>query len=517
MTLSGAGQAWTDPVAGLDRLLANKRCWAAAVIAVLALQSVLIWTHRHWLDEWQALQIAAATRGDTALLFANLRYEGHPPLWYVYLWAVGALVPFAWVLKAAVWPLAMAAQAMLLLRAPFTHGERLLIALGTALLFDFLTLSRSLALGVTLLLALAALWPQRRAPWAAIILLPMTDFLFGVLSLLAVIARWRCGLLWGQGTALWVASAAFAAWSVIPAPDMAPALAGSALWSLTRFAQNLGMMLVPLHSSGWALHWNSYSPLSWHVGLATLFLLFAYRLHRGRAAHAALFWSFVAIVGIFSVTVYPLAFRHAALIALLAILLAWHHVATGSQLWRGFRPWLLAGALCGGVTALHALRTPFDRATDVAAWIKRQGLAQENWAVFQDSRAQAVSALSGIHFERLDQGCRVTFIRWNQPRPLEEAAEIEARLRRFTAQHGRGYLLTELPLPRVSPTLLRPIATFPGGFNGQDYRLWEIVSAVPPKGTRSAYCAPEMARGNGRPMVNPAVGSGQSALPPIGR
>ena len=65
--------------------------WPLAVGAVFFLQILLILHHQPFVDEWQALQIAVQSP-DFSSLIANLRYEGHPLLWYLVLRAVSDIV-----------------------------------------------------------------------------------------------------------------------------------------------------------------------------------------------------------------------------------------------------------------------------------------------------------------------------------------------------------------------------------------------------------------------------------------
>ena len=63
---------------------AGDLAWPATVAAVLVLQAVLVLLHRPYADEWQAVFIAVQTPSLASLL-ENLRYETHPPGWYLFL------------------------------------------------------------------------------------------------------------------------------------------------------------------------------------------------------------------------------------------------------------------------------------------------------------------------------------------------------------------------------------------------------------------------------------------------
>ena len=168
----------------LTTVLKRNPLCIGAVTAIMALQALLVLNHQPWIDEWQALQISLQSP-DLASLLENLRYEGHPPLWYFYLQGIAAIVPARAVLATAQLPIALALQALVLLRLQLPRIDRLLLGCGFLVLFDFGTLSRSLSLGV-LLLTLAWLYRDRRWIWPIVALMPLVDFLFGVLSIIVI-------------------------------------------------------------------------------------------------------------------------------------------------------------------------------------------------------------------------------------------------------------------------------------------------------------------------------------------
>jgi len=471
-----------------DALFALTVAWLGAVAALLSLQMVLVFTHRPWLDEWQALQIALQSPS-LADLLANLKYEGHPPLWYLLLRAAAVVTGPYGALAATAAVLAAVTQGAILFACPFSRAERLLLGSHCVMLFEFLTLSRSLTLGVAVLVLATALRRSRWA-WAGIALLPMCDFLFGALSCVLVVLQWRDDRLWRPGVALWLASAALAAWTVIPAPDTVPALEhrGAVLDGFD-YLRRAGLLLVPLQ---WGEHgpvWNGSVPLRLGGLLGILFFVFAFVQLRGDRLGQWLFWSFVGLTFVFTVAVYPLAARHLMLIALLLVLLVWRRAGDGVPPTGGFRTWLLAGAGCGMFVAAWNCAVPFDTADAAARAITRHGLADRHWMAFPESRAQGVSALTGITFERPQGRCMQTFVRWNFHPRLRDARQLAAYLDQEIAARGRFYLLSELPLATVLPPgTLRPIASIPAGYDDQEYHLFVIGPDRPESRVRLPLC-----------------------------
>lgn len=75
---------WTNLLEWGENLLDRRIAWATLCLVVLALQAALIIDHQPWPDEYQALLIAVQAP-DISTLLDWLRYEGHPPLWYLLL------------------------------------------------------------------------------------------------------------------------------------------------------------------------------------------------------------------------------------------------------------------------------------------------------------------------------------------------------------------------------------------------------------------------------------------------
>lgn len=478
-------------VASIERALARNPVWWAAVTAILALQFALIFKHEPWLDEWQALQLALQMPTIPDLLH-NLRYEGHPPLWYLILRGIGTFADPFWVLPLAGAGFAALAQWLVLSKSPFTRAERWLIASGCLMLFEFLTLSRSMTMGVALLVAAMVLWRSRWV-WAVIALLPMCDFLFGVLSGVLMLLQWRDRGPWWPGIAAWLAGGALAAWTVRPAPDMLPALELLGLHlDIGAWLNRIGVLLVPLQWGQHGPEWNALPPFPLGGIFGIGFLYFAWRQTKADRFHRLLLWGFIALTFVFSIAVYPLHARHLMLIALLLILLVWRRASDGSPATAGFRIWLLVGTACGLLVAAVNLAKPFDSAAEAARTIGRLGLADKHWVVHPDSRAQGVSALTGIEFERVERRCMQSFVRWNFNTTLLTRKQLRRYLEDEVAARGRFYVLSDLYLShKLDPALLKLVAYIPAGYNGQEYFLFVAGANLPDAKPNLRRCVPE--------------------------
>jgi len=337
-----------------NAVLARPAVWTLAIAGALALQVLLIATHKPWLDEWQALLIAVQAPSWPDLL-AALRYEGHPPLWYAILRGLAHVLPRpALALPWAAGLLAIPAQLAILLGAPFARSQRLALALSEFVLFEFCTLSRSLTMATACVLVALALWRRGNWSWALIVLLPQCDFLFGVLSFILVGWRWaERRAPWGW-MASWIVSGLLAAWWVHPAPDVAPAIAQHGLPArLVSWLGGMATLGLPLQWHGLAPQWNQPPP-----ALIAAFALFAFVAMvmaelTPRRADRWVVLGFAAFTLVFNLAVYVLAIRHLMLCALLFVAAVWRRCAQGGAgpgVW--MRAWLWLAEGCSTYTRM---------------------------------------------------------------------------------------------------------------------------------------------------------------------
>lgn len=476
----------------LNRQLDRNACWIPLVLAICSTQLLLIWTHEPWLDEWQALQIALQSPTFAALL-ESLRYEGHPPLWYLMLRGAGAVLPPAFVLPAVQTPIALGIQALIQFKAPFQRLERLLIGISFFVLFDYGTLSRGLSFGILLLICAFA-FRKNFVGWMAIALLPLADFLFGVLSLACIILRNADRDFRPSGFLLWLLCGTASAISVIPAADMIPAFwLNGPLFEAYIFLTRLSVLLIPLHGPQFGLEWNQPLPDGLSLAGGVLFLWMGDILTRDIVLHRIIYLGFATVLLLFSLCVYPLAIRHLSLLAFLIILLRWraYERSDSPASTRLFRGWLSVAAACGVLTAGISMVRPFDTASQAADYIRKQGLQDKHWLSFPDSRAQGVSAITGMEFTRLERNCTQSFVRWNYRSTIKSQADFDKVLHHITARYGHVYLLSDFRItPEGNPRFYKLLKYIPAGYNGQPFYLWSIGSDLPESAMRPPQCAP---------------------------
>jgi len=161
------------------------------LVAFLAVATLGALTHDMWRDEMQAWLIARDSPTPWAII-KNLRYEGHPALWYFVIWPVSQLTWSPDAMK----PLSLAASTggvvLFLWHGPWSRVEKLLWPFGYFVLFEYTIKSRSYCLGVLLLMLFCALWPARRQRTLTMALvlglMANVHLFFGVLAAAGVLA-----------------------------------------------------------------------------------------------------------------------------------------------------------------------------------------------------------------------------------------------------------------------------------------------------------------------------------------
>jgi hypothetical protein len=201
----------------------------AAVITALGLRA-----HAMWFDELQAWNIARSSHslGD---LYTNLRYEGHPILWYLPLYALTRVTGNPHSMQVVQWCVATATFALVLFRAPFSIPIRVAVIAGYCFAFEYGVISRSYGLSALLVIAALVFLGRREPSWAwggtMLVLLAWTSLPGAVLAIaVAVAVAWvfRAHFMF-VGTVL--VAAAVSAYTCIPPSDFssfAPGLGGSA-------------------------------------------------------------------------------------------------------------------------------------------------------------------------------------------------------------------------------------------------------------------------------------------------
>jgi len=317
------------------------------VILFAAVATTELAHHEMWLDElnpWDIARDAHSLRE----LFYNMRFEPHPRLWYMCLFALTRVTHNPAAMQVLHGVIGTASVALLVYYSPFRRRDVWLLAFGYYIVFEFCAISRGYALGILFALAAcaAAAAPRPRlALIAALLALLANTSLFGLIlagSLaVALLPLWRGRRLRELAPAGMVilAGIALSLWAVAPSPESRFGrdwYLHSSLNRLEDVGGLLGPAYVPLPDFTSPSPWNSsllvadgrYIPYAGHftgaiVG-ALILLLAIVHLRRQPTLAAALIAGTAAILALIYVE-YSGGYRHHGHLFLLLLLMVWLH------------------------------------------------------------------------------------------------------------------------------------------------------------------------------------------------
>ena len=132
---------------------ANWTVFAAYSAAVI----FLVWHHEMWRDELQPWGIGASSR-TLADLIRNIRYEGHPIVWFVPVWVLTKLFDDPAALQVLHTGLVLTTAWLVIFRSPFSLPEKALILFSYYFLYEYGAISRNYQIGVLLICFICILW-----------------------------------------------------------------------------------------------------------------------------------------------------------------------------------------------------------------------------------------------------------------------------------------------------------------------------------------------------------------------
>lgn len=147
------------------------------------LSFVGILRHEMWRDEYQAWMVAADA-DSLSQLFKNLKYEGHPPLWHLVLFAISAFTDDPFWMQLLHIGLSTAFVYLINRHAPFTILQKVLLTFSYYLFFEYNLISRSYGLTFLLLVIFCILYQNRQKYllWMAVVLFLASNIsIFGVM------------------------------------------------------------------------------------------------------------------------------------------------------------------------------------------------------------------------------------------------------------------------------------------------------------------------------------------------
>jgi len=436
-----------------------------AIVATFAVVlAVTLWRHEMWRDELQAWMLARDSHSWADLLH-NIRYEGHPALWYALLRPLTYVSGRPWPMQILEFVVATTTVGLVVFRAPFTLAQKALFAFGYFPLFEYGVLSRSYALGALLVVLVCVEASRPRRPWlllgATLALLSLTSafgtilaaaLILGLAADVVVRARGHGELerphLLAGGAAIAIAGALWAYEQAVPPADggvyhrwnssFDAGLAGSSLASVWRalvpiprfvrefwntnvldgrtwLAAILGLAL--LAGLAWLLRARFGALVVWLAGSLGILLFMYSKLEYANAAryYGNVFLALVAALWLASSCAPWSAGGRLARMR--------DPVTTRSTVWTG----ILALAVVAGLFAVALdLAIPFSDGRQVARYLERNHLQHAIIVGEPDTSASSVAAYLDERVYYPAGGRSGTFIVWDRAReaPVEPLALV---------------------------------------------------------------------------------------------
>jgi hypothetical protein len=317
---------------------------ATLVTLFAATASLALSRHEMWMDElnpWVIGRDAHSLRE----LFADMRFEPHPPVWYLCLYALTRVTQNPAAMQVLHGAIATGSVAVIAYFSPFRRRDVWLLAFGYYFVFEYCAISRGYALGILFSAATCAVATAPRPRpilIAALLALLANTSAFGLIlaGALAIaiaplaIRGARDGVLGGLILAAGMGSSIN--W-LLPSPENVFGRDRHLTWSLVRLddvTRLFGTAYVPIPQLTSPSPWNSnglvaatrtipvvghFVPLALSVGLFALVLI---HLRRRPALLAAFVSGTAAMLGLMYVE-YSGGYRHHGHFFVLLVLLLW--------------------------------------------------------------------------------------------------------------------------------------------------------------------------------------------------
>lgn len=103
--------------------------------------------HVMWRDELNGWLIARDSHSFIDF-FENIKYEGHPLLWYVFLWILNQITDNPLLMQIFHWLISLVTVALFVLFSPFTKSQKILFVFGYLPIYEYSLISRNYSIGI---------------------------------------------------------------------------------------------------------------------------------------------------------------------------------------------------------------------------------------------------------------------------------------------------------------------------------------------------------------------------------
>jgi hypothetical protein len=464
----------------------EERIFRGGILLIYVLvASANIITHEMWRDELH-VWFTAVESNNLRELFSNMGYQGHPPLWYLMLYAVSRLTRNPAAMQALHLAIAAGSAYIFLRFAPFSRLKRLLFVFGYFPLYEYAAISRNYGIGMFLLFCFCAACGAAKKN---LFILSLILFLFSMVNVYtfiiticllaalgfkaatnpetrAVLIRRKWTIL--PCTAIVVLGLAASGAVMSPKSDCL----WNAKWITTIYPERLvqtaavvwqGLVPIPqLTLCYWST--NIVPQLSLQAIMGVVLLCF---LLLSTANNRTVFVFFSLSVGamlVFEYVIYMGYLRHAGHFFIVAIVCLWLEKVWGedkpvkagfisglSRLCARGRQWLIVILLVvhfavGIFASVMEWRYPFSQGKNVARYIREKGLDKLPTVGYQDFAASTVAGYLDRQFYYPNSDTFGTFVVFDDKRKLFMSADEVLESARLLSERTRSDVLLVLIL-----------------------------------------------------------------------
>ncbi len=120
-----------------------------------------MFNHEMWRDEYQAWLISTSS-ASLSDLFSNIRYEGHPCLWYLVLFGASKISSNVILMQGIHLCIAISTVYLIFRYAPFRTIEKVLLVSGYFFMYEYCIISRNYAISVLIIIILCITFQRNR-------------------------------------------------------------------------------------------------------------------------------------------------------------------------------------------------------------------------------------------------------------------------------------------------------------------------------------------------------------------
>ena len=404
-----------------------------------------LYHHEMWRDELQAWNIVLKSESISDLVF-NIRYEGHPVLWFLILWPFSKFTNSPYSIQIINFCLSVLTAYLVIFKSPLSKLEKVAILFSYFLFFEYGLISRNYNIGIFLLLCSANFWKNYKKN---ILIISILIFLLfqcnAFISLIAIalvinlliklyLDKVRFSYRFTAASILVITGGILFLITTMPKADSSYA----AIWNLHFWPglfigvlakMNTGLVPIPLFiTSFWETRIIKSDIINAIIGIAIWFgFLWIWR--KNTISFVFVLTSFVLILSFLYLKPFG-GMRHYGHFSVVLIFAYWvnHYDKFQPQISKLiFRSIFLVQAVIGLFAAFQDWNHPFSNAKNVAAFIRQKLPDDVQIAGAYNNLSTSVAGYLGTDIYFLNDGRYSNHVIWREKYWNEKIRNLDER------------------------------------------------------------------------------------------